>query len=61
VGFAMNKLIEDCKNHNYVYLKKESMPIHEPLVKVVEKTIFACIDCGSGLDVYDLENAVVVK
>lgn len=57
----MKKLIEQCTNHNYVYLKKESVTIHEPLIKIVEKTIFACVECGAGLDVYDLDNPIEVK
>lgn len=52
----MKYLITQPHDHNYVYLKKEVVAIHEPLNKTIEKTIMACVDCGSGLDIYDFDN-----
>lgn len=58
----MKKLIEDCGNpHNYVWLKREEVRIHEPLVKLVIKDMYACVDCGKGLEIYDLDNPRLVE
>jgi hypothetical protein len=57
----MRKLIEQCKEHNYVYLYEDFVAIHLPLTKSVRKEVFACVECGSGLDVYDLDNPTEVK
>lgn len=57
----MNKLIEDCTEHNYLYLKRTNEVITEPNTKVVPKEIYACADCGSGKDVYYLDEAIEVK
>lgn len=56
----MKYLIDQPHEHNYIYLKKETVPIPEPLLKLIEKTVFACIDCGSGLDVYDFDNVQIL-
>lgn len=51
----MKKLIDECKNHSYVWLKQEGILAPEPKPRIFNKDIYACVDCGSGLDVYDLD------
>lgn len=51
----MKKLIEECYSHDYVWLKRETLLATEPKMRAIEKDIYACVKCGSGLDVYDLD------
>lgn len=51
----MKKLVDTCKNHSYVWLKKESVSVPEPSPKIITKEIYVCVDCGTGLDFYNLD------
>lgn len=57
----MKKLIENCKNHSYVYLKDEVVVSSHPTLRLLNKQIYVCIECGVGLEVYDLDNPITVK
>jgi hypothetical protein len=54
----MQKLIDECPEHDYIYLKNETIPLPQPVLKLVTKEIYACVYCGSGLDVYNLDEAI---
>lgn len=56
----MKKLIEDCKNHEYVYLRDESVPISHPTLRLVKKEVYACLLCGTGLDCYNLDEPIIL-
>jgi hypothetical protein len=51
----MKKLIDEPHEHNYVWLKNEVVTVPIPHLKILKKDIYVCVDCGSGLDVYDLD------
>ena len=57
----MKALIDNCKDHNYVWLKKESVVLPEPQTKIIHKDIYACVDCGTGLDFYNLDEPIELK
>lgn len=56
----MKKLIDNCENHNYVWLKRESIPVPEPELRIYNKDIYVCVDCGKGLDFYNLDEPITV-
>lgn len=56
----MKKLIEDCKNHEYVYLKYESIPVTHPTLRIIKKEIYVCVYCGTGLDFYNLDEPILL-
>ncbi len=56
----MKKLIDECSEHSYIYLKTESVAISHPTPRIINKEVYVCVDCGSGQDVYDLENFVEI-
>ena len=57
----MKKLIDDWCNHSYVWLKQESVPVTEPNLRIIQKDIYACVDCGTGLDFYNLDEPIPIK
>ena len=57
----MKKLIDDCKDHSYVWLKRESVPVTEPTLRVIEKETYVCVDCGTGLDFYNLDEPIHIE
>lgn len=57
----MKYLVDQPHEHNYIYLKTESIVLHEVIAKIANKEVYACVDCGLGMDVYDLENTIKVK
>lgn len=57
----MKKLIDDCKDHDYIYLRRESVLVSSQPRRIVEKEVYACVLCGTGLDVYELDNAITLK
>lgn len=57
----MRKLVEQCKDHDYVYLKRETVPIPEPQLKLIQKEIYACVYCGAGLDIYNLDEPLEIR
>lgn len=57
----MRKLIEQCKDHDYVYLKRETVTIPEPQLKLIQKEIYACVYCGAGLDIYNLDEPLEIR
>lgn len=53
----MKKLIDECKDHNYIFLSRRTRLIDDSIQKqIITLETYACIDCGSGLEVYDLDN-----
>jgi len=54
----MKALIDNCKDHSYVYLKQESVVSPEPQLKIINKETYACVDCGTGLDFYNLDEPI---
>ena len=57
----MKKLIDECTDHDYLYLKREVVTATEPSLRILNKEIYVCAYCGSGLDVYNLDEPVIVK
>jgi hypothetical protein len=57
----MKKLIEQCKDHDYLFLKRESVSLTEPTLRIITKEIYACAYCGTGLDFYNLDEPVEVS
>lgn len=57
----MNKLIDECKDHDYIILKTESVSIPNPTPRIIQKEIYVCIHCGTGLDYYNLDEFIEVE
>lgn len=57
----MKRLIDNCESHDYIFLKRESMPVTEPTLRILTKEIFACEKCGAGLDFYNLDEPLEIE
>lgn len=52
----MKYLVDQPHEHGYIYLKTITEIIRNPSMRTVNKEIYACVDCGLEMGVYDLEN-----
>jgi hypothetical protein len=57
----MLKLIDECQEHDYVWLKIESVQLPHPQLKTITKETFACVYCGAGLDFYNLDEPIIIN
>lgn len=57
----MKELIDTCVDHDYIFLKSESVPLSEPTLRIVTKEIYACVRCGTGLDFYNLDEPISIQ
>jgi len=58
----MKRLITDCGSpHNYIWLKDEAIAVTEPTTRIITRSVYACVSCGKGLDVYDLDHPVMIE
>lgn len=55
------RLIDECNDHDYIILKTEPVPIPNPTPRIIQKEIYACIHCGTGLDCYNLDEFIEVR
>lgn len=53
--------VDQCKDHDYVFIKRESILATEGYMLVIPKDIYACIHCGLAMEVYDLVNKVDIN
>lgn len=51
-------LVDDCKNHDYVFIKREFTLVTEIYIRVIPKETYACIHCGLAMEVYNLERKI---
>lgn len=56
----MKKLIDQCTDHDYLFLKRESVPLTEPTLRIINREVYACAYCGTGLDFYNLDEFVEI-
>lgn len=59
--FAVMVPVEECKHHDYVFIKRETVLAIEGYTRVIPKEIYACIHCGLAREIYDLVNKIDIN
>lgn len=56
----MKYLYDQPHEHHYVYIKSESV-IFPHVEMIVKKDLYACLDCGLGMDIYNMDENIKYK
>jgi len=54
----MRLLFDQCNDHDYIYLKTESVPLVNEYLRIVTRELYACVHCGIEMVIYDLDNPI---
>lgn len=57
----MKETIQSCTQHDYIYIRKDTVISSGNPMRLIQKESYACVKCGSGLDVYDLDKDSIVE
>lgn len=56
----MLRLYDECKEHDYILINSQSVPVAPDYDRIVHKDLYACIYCGVEMGIYDLDEPVFI-